>query len=300
MALWTAESDWIGPCPNRTPGGMGTVFGLVLHIQDGNQQGSIAWFRNPAAKVSSHWLAPKRGRCVQMVDTADKAWCQSNGNLHWLSLEFEGHSGDSLTPDQVESAAQIFARVHTDHGVPLQATNDPNGRGLGFHAMGGAAWGGHDQCPGAPIIAQRGAIIDRARQILNPTPEAPNMSDSFFYSVGGEEIFLYAGGQHRHLLPAEFAQLRAIAVQAGLWNNGEVLSLSCHVGAPVRGSVTLYSLPGAATQEECEQVWATNGLVRWHVSSVEALEVLRGMGDLIGLSSPVISPAVAHVGSPVE
>lgn len=167
MAIWTPEAVWIGPCPNMTPNGMGAVYGVTLHTQDGNQQGSIAWFRNPKSKVSSHFLAPKVGPPVQIVDTKDKAWCQSEGNAHWLSIENEGHSGDQLTDDQLESCARILARAHREHGVPLQATDNPNGRGLGWHGMGGAAWGGHYQCPGAPIVAQRGDIIARANEIIN-------------------------------------------------------------------------------------------------------------------------------------
>lgn len=167
MAIWSDIADWIGPCPNKTAGGMGSVYGVVLHIQDGNQQGSISWFRNPSSGVSSHFLVPKTGRAVQIVDTADKAWCQKAGNTNWLSVENEGHTGDVLTPSQVEQCAKILARAHRDYGVPLQQTDSTSGRGLGWHGMGGAAWGNHTSCPGAPIVAQRGDIIGQAEKIIS-------------------------------------------------------------------------------------------------------------------------------------
>lgn len=167
--IYSDMATWVGPTPNRTAGGMGTVYGAVLHIQEGNEAGTEAWQKNPAAQVSSHFLAPKSGRLRQMVDTADRAWCQAAGNTHWWSIEIEGHSGDRLTADQLEACAQVLARAHRDKGVPLAATNNPNATnpaGLGYHAMGGNPWGGHFDCPGQPIIDARPAIVARAQQIV--------------------------------------------------------------------------------------------------------------------------------------
>ncbi|MFF5029257.1 N-acetylmuramoyl-L-alanine amidase [Streptomyces collinus] len=159
-------ATYIGPTQNRTPDGMVEVRGLVLHIQQGNETGSEAWFKNPASQASSHFLNPKKGGLRQLVDTADRAWAEAAGNAHWVSIENEGFVPDALTASQVENAAQLLAWLHKTHGVPLQSTDDPSGRGLGWHGMGGAAWGGHDGCPGDAIKAQRGAIIARADQIL--------------------------------------------------------------------------------------------------------------------------------------
>lgn len=166
MALWTDIADWVGPTANKTTGGMSTVVGVVLHIQEGNEQGTEAWQKNPSAQVSSHFLAPKTGRGRQMVDTADKAWAEVAGNLHWLSIECEGWTGQSLTQDQIEFCAQVLAKANRVYHVPLVSTDNPNGTGLGWHGMGGDAWGGHFDCPGDPIKAQRPQIIARAIQIV--------------------------------------------------------------------------------------------------------------------------------------
>lgn len=169
MALWQDIATWIGPSPNKVSGGMSTVVGVVLHIQDGNEQGTEAWQRNPGSQVSSHFLAPKTapyGRGKQMVDTADRAWAQAAGNLHWLSIECEGVTGQVLTPDQIEFCAEVLARAHEIYRVPIVSTDSPNTPGLGWHGMGGAAWGGHFSCPGDPIKAQRPQIIARALQIV--------------------------------------------------------------------------------------------------------------------------------------
>jgi hypothetical protein len=164
---------WIGPTPNQRVGGMSEHRGLVLHIQDGTEEGSEAWFKNPDSQASSHFLNPKSGGLRQLVDTDDRAWTEAAGNAYWVSIENEGLGGDALTPSQIENCAQLLAWLHRTYDVPLQSTDDPNGAGLGWHGMGGAAWGGHYDCPGEPVKAQRPAILARAQQIINPTEEDP-------------------------------------------------------------------------------------------------------------------------------
>ncbi|MEU3162884.1 N-acetylmuramoyl-L-alanine amidase [Streptosporangium sp. NPDC006930] len=154
------------PIPiNFTAGGQVEVRGVVLHIMAGTLPGSDAWFRNPKAQASSHFGTGRGGQLVQWVDTKDKAWTQGTGNRSWISIENEGKGGDELTIHQLERCAQILAWAHAEHGVPLQVTSDPDGRGLGHHAMGGKAWGGHSMCPGSRIILQKPEIVRRARII---------------------------------------------------------------------------------------------------------------------------------------
>ena len=176
MARWGDIAQWVGPTPNENSDGMQSVDGVVLHIQDGNQAGSIAWCKNPASQVSAHFFAPKIGQPQQLVDTGDRAWAEAGGNSHWLSIENEGWSGQDPTPDQIEACAHILAKAHAIYGVPLVATDDPNSRGLGWHGMGGDAWGGHPDCPGEPFKLARAHIIARAQQLLGiatPTPPPP-------------------------------------------------------------------------------------------------------------------------------
>ena len=162
---------WVGPTSNKYTGGMSTVVGVVLHIQEGTEAGTEAWQHNPQSKISSHFLAPKVGGVRQMVDTDDAAWCEVAGNRHWLSIECEGRAGDSLTPGQLDACAQILAWAHRVYGVPLKPTEQwaalvVTAGGLGWHGMGGNAWGGHFRCPGTPIVNQRPAIVARAAQLL--------------------------------------------------------------------------------------------------------------------------------------
>lgn len=178
MAQWTDIADWIGPTQNRNAGGMGTVFGVCLHIQQGTEAGSVAWEENPRSEVSSHFLAPKSGRLQQMVDTADKAWAQAAGNDNYLSIECEGLCGQTLTDEQLHSCAAVLAHASTFHGVPLVLANTPGQHGLIYHAAGGVPWGDHPDCPGSPIIAQRAQIIQLAAEmtggpVINPPHPYP-------------------------------------------------------------------------------------------------------------------------------
>lgn len=162
---------WRGPVPSQG-GAMGPIYGLVLHIQEGSESGTDAWFHNPASKVSAHFGNPKTGPLDQWVEVGTVAWAEVNGNSNWVSVETEGRSGDSLTPSQLENTAQLLAWLHTIHGVPLAISDTPAAGtpGLTGHGLGGAAWGGHYDCPGTPILDARAAIIARAHEILGAAP----------------------------------------------------------------------------------------------------------------------------------
>lgn len=165
--IWSDLAQWVGPTPNRYPGAMRTPFGLILHIQDGTQAGSIAWCKNPASRVSAHFFNPKTGTLAQLVSVLDAAWAEVAGNELWISVENEGHSGDLLTDSQLQNCADLMARCHELWNVPLQISNDPaTVPGLSGHSLGGSAYGGHTMCPGAPILGQREEIIHRAAILI--------------------------------------------------------------------------------------------------------------------------------------
>lgn len=166
MTLWTDLAAYVGPTTNEG-GAMGTIRLVVLHIQEGNQAGSIAWCKNPAAQVSAHFFSAKDGSVAQLVDTDRVAWAEAAYNNVALSIENEGYSGDTLTDAQVTNAAKLLARAHTVYGVPLVSTDDPNGSGLIGHGLLGVAGGAHPDCPGAPVLAQRAEILTRAQAIVS-------------------------------------------------------------------------------------------------------------------------------------
>lgn len=167
MARWTDLAEWTGT-PNHG-GPIEEHLYLVEHTAEGTYTGTISWQQNRASKVSSHFIVAKDGRAAQMVDTAQQAWTQILGNPYSVSVENEGHPTEQLTPAQIEKSAQILARAHREHGIPLQVTNRVGTPGLGHHSMGyesGVNWG-HNSCPGQLIIAQKPWIVARAEDIVN-------------------------------------------------------------------------------------------------------------------------------------
>jgi hypothetical protein len=150
--------------------------GVVCHIQEGFEAGTNSAFHNRTFKASAHFGNPFHGPPDQWVDTKDKAWAQVDGNPRWLSVEFEGFAtrkeskahGVPWAPNanQIENAAQLLAWAHLKYGVPLRTTSSVNRGGLGWHGMGGDAWGGHFSCPGWKVKRSRRKIVRRAKAIV--------------------------------------------------------------------------------------------------------------------------------------
>lgn len=157
--------------------------GLVVHVIVGSLLGADSTFHNNdpgqrGGRRSATWGIGKDGRLLQWCDTDDVSWAQADGNRRWHSVETEGTQDEPLTAAQIEALARLLEWDSRREGYPLAAVDDPNGWGLGTHAMGGAAWGGHS-CPGAIRAAQRPAIVARAVQFraalagIGVVPAAP-------------------------------------------------------------------------------------------------------------------------------
>ncbi|MEU5974287.1 peptidoglycan-binding protein [Streptomyces sp. NPDC047315] len=192
-------AQWHPITVNYTRSGQREVRGVVIHIMAGTLAGTDSWFRNPRAKASSHFGTGKNGAVYQWVDTADRAWAQAGGNSSWLSIENEGKGGDKLSENQLTRCAEILAWAHRKYGVPLTVATSPTGRGLGWHGMGGKAWGSHPDCPGPRIVAQLPTIVQRARALVDVKPKppatqyAPFPGDRFFRSSPRSELVTAMG-----------------------------------------------------------------------------------------------------------
>jgi N-acetyl-anhydromuramyl-L-alanine amidase AmpD len=166
------DNGWkFDPVKNYTENGQETVLGLIVHIMDGSFEGSKAWFNNEKAEASSHFGTNRNGYAEQWVDTKDRAWAQAAGNRSYISVENEGDGGDALTDGQLTRVAEILAWLHRVYGVPIQRADVPGVRGLGWHGMGGSAWGGHPDCPGKNVLAQFDEILKRAGDIAGEKPK---------------------------------------------------------------------------------------------------------------------------------
>lgn len=168
--LWD-RAVWAGPPDGNYNGPAVEQRGLIEHIAEGSYLGTISWQRNPVSRVSSHFVIGlggfRTGEVSQLLDTSITAWTQGAGNGFWVSVENAGWHTGQLTADQVEANAQLYAWLMLTHGAPATLAGNPNGRGLGWHGMGGAAWGNHPLCPGPANVALLPTILARAVQIVN-------------------------------------------------------------------------------------------------------------------------------------
>jgi hypothetical protein len=151
---------------------MDAHLGLVLHVQvgDGSCYGE---FDNPANQASSTWWISLTGQLEQYVDADMAAWTEAAGNFTWDSVETEGTPDQPLTTAQVQTLARLYVWGHQQYGWPLILSESPPAPGLGWHGMGGLAWGGHFGCPGDLRQAQRAEALYLASLVLSPPPIVP-------------------------------------------------------------------------------------------------------------------------------
>lgn len=223
MGIWTPEAVWVGPSPNQS-GAMKEQRGMVLHVMQGSLAGSIAWGKNPDSNVSFHFGTRKSdGRVEQLVDTDITAWTQCNGNGYWVSVENEDYSGNPLSAAQIESVAKLYARGVRTYNWPLQITDSPNVKGLGWHGMGGTAWCNHPTCPGQPIKDQRQQILTRAQQILLGIggDDMAQMLVSFSDATDPSQVWLVDGQRRRKVKPAWLGNAPAGQPVNGPIGNGQ-------------------------------------------------------------------------------
>lgn len=162
-----AKATWRGPVPNMVKSGQQRPLRwIVCHIQQGYEAGTDATFKDPAKQVSAHFGNPrKRGTPPdQWVEVGDRAWAQADGNDRGISVENEGFTGHKLTRNQLRNFADIYCWAHLQHDIPLQISDHPDRAGLIGHGEGGATWGNHPDCPGAPILKQRAKILRMTRR----------------------------------------------------------------------------------------------------------------------------------------
>lgn len=152
---------------------------IVIHIMDGTYEGSIAWFKNPASDVSSHYLISKEGEMTQMVNEADTAWTNGrvdrptskivkskpgvNPNFYSLTIEHEGKPTDKWTEAMKKQSAELIAHFAKRWDIPLDRDHV-----IGHYEI----YAAKPNCP-ATSKAIINELITLAKQINEPPVEDP-------------------------------------------------------------------------------------------------------------------------------
>src|SRR3989344_3846164 len=126
------------PISNYAKGRSGHApLAFVIHIQQGTQQGTLSWFKNPASQVSAHVAIAKSGEVDTCVDERDTAYHAGRinapvapvlkkdllgriitPNLYTIGIECAGFRGDWFTEQQMVSVCEYIKAVAGRWGIP--------------------------------------------------------------------------------------------------------------------------------------------------------------------------------------
>lgn len=104
---------------------------IVIHVTQGGAASVRAWFKNPAAQASTHYMVTRAGEIVQFVREEDTAWgngrvdhptaqvvtnrAGSNPNWWTISIEHEGTGLHELTDAQRQSSLWLMRDIQKRH-----------------------------------------------------------------------------------------------------------------------------------------------------------------------------------------
>ncbi|MFC7439944.1 N-acetylmuramoyl-L-alanine amidase [Laceyella putida] len=96
---------------------------IIIHTTQGSYNGTINWFQNSSAKVSSHYIVRSRdGEITQMVQNKDIAWHAGNRdyNVHSIGIEHEGYVSDPdwYTDAMYRASAKLTRWLCDRYGIP--------------------------------------------------------------------------------------------------------------------------------------------------------------------------------------
>jgi hypothetical protein len=148
--------------------------GVILHVNESENGTSDSFFAegppgNPKY-VTPNFQVYKDGSIHQYLPFNWQPWCQIAGNYHYAAIETAGLHSEALTEAQCRSIGHILAYYAREMHMALALANAPGQKGLGTHAMGGAAWGGHP-CPGTIRAGQRQHLLNWAHAWLGDKPQ---------------------------------------------------------------------------------------------------------------------------------
>lgn len=118
-----ASSDAIFP---RLKAKYGPVKYVIIHVEQGTHQGTIATFKqgSPPRKVptAAHYLISKKGDITQMVD--DDKCCYHAGNFSYnhtsIGIEHEGYVADETFSEELYAAsAKVTAVMCRKFSIPV-------------------------------------------------------------------------------------------------------------------------------------------------------------------------------------
>lgn len=108
---------------NYLPNGIESYKWVVVHTMQGSYGGTISWFKNPSAQVSTQYvMRASDGEVTQMVLDKDRAYHVGNNNRYALGIEHEGFVDDPAkwyTWATYSSSALLTRWLTHKHAIPV-------------------------------------------------------------------------------------------------------------------------------------------------------------------------------------
>ncbi len=157
------KAQFVGAAPSDYSTFRISHFRTVVHIEQGSETGTQAWFDNPGSQVSAHFGIPRSPfkRIQQFVDTDEMAYHCAKFNETSIGIEHEGFAGQKLNFWQRRRLRGLLIWLNHVHGIPLVFTNDPTVSGVIGHGRLPEGYLSHPGCPGEPVLVQVNQIIHR-------------------------------------------------------------------------------------------------------------------------------------------
>ncbi len=98
------------------------IYYIVIHTIEGTAAGAISWFKNPASKVSAHYIVDYSGAITQMLTDGDKGWHAGNSyyNTHSIGIEHAGYAYKNYwTEAEYAASATLTRYLCLTYGIPM-------------------------------------------------------------------------------------------------------------------------------------------------------------------------------------
>jgi N-acetyl-anhydromuramyl-L-alanine amidase AmpD len=116
--------EWRGPIPqsNYTAGREGaTVQRIVDHWTVVMFEGAVRRFKDPASRLSAHYVIGQDGRIAQLVSEDDAAYHSGNYAVNLRSIGIEHEASPAMEPSAAlyAASAQLHLDIANRHGLSL-------------------------------------------------------------------------------------------------------------------------------------------------------------------------------------
>jgi len=123
------EAIWNPASPSNYSTASNAMSAVILHTMEGSYAGSIAWFQNPSAQVSAHYLIRKSdGQITQMVAENRQAWHAKYHNYYTVGIEHDGRAADAgnWSAAMLNASARLTKSICARRGIDCRtAWNGP-------------------------------------------------------------------------------------------------------------------------------------------------------------------------------